>query len=136
MGYVTRQACRAAATGALISILSVPQAGFAQAADHIVSSSELQSTAANAAQQRQQNVEALDRFFSSNEARQALRSSHIDPQQVKSAIPSLNDEELAQLSARANNAQQQFAAGTMNDHDLLLILVVVAILILVIVAVH
>jgi hypothetical protein len=136
MRFVTRQACRAAATGALISVLSVPQAGLAQAADHIVSPGEMQNTAVHAAQQRQQNVETLDRFFSSNEARQALRPSHIDPQQVRSAIPSLNDAELAQLSARANKAQQQFAAGTMNDHDLLLILVVVAILILVIVAVH
>jgi len=96
----------------------------------------MQSTAVHAAQKRQQNVETLDRFFSSEEATQALKSSGIDPQQVKSAVPGLSDQELGQLAQRAQTAQQQFAAGTMNDHDLLLILVVVAILILVIVAVH
>jgi hypothetical protein len=40
------------------------------------------------------------------------------------------------MATRANKAQQEFAAGTMNDHDLLLILIVIAALILIIVAVH
>jgi hypothetical protein len=136
MRFVFRQACRAAATGALISLLSVPQSGSAQATDHIVSPAEMQSRAADAAQQRQQNVETLNRFFSSDEASHALKASGIDPQQVKSAVPTLSDQELGQFAQRAQTAQQQFAAGNMTDHDLLLILVVVAILILVIVAVH
>jgi hypothetical protein len=48
----------------------------------------------------------------------------------------LNDQELAQLASRATNAQKDFAAGNIDNHDLLLILVGIAVLILIIVAVH
>jgi hypothetical protein len=135
MHFRSKQVCCAAA-GALIVVLSMAQGGFAHAADHIVSPDQMQSTAADASLVRQQNLDMLNRFFSSEKAGEALHASRIDPQQVKSALPSLSDQELAQLAERAQNAQQNFAAGSMTDHDLLLILVVVAILILVIVAVH
>jgi hypothetical protein len=39
------------------------------------------------------------------------------------------------LAARANKAQVDFAAGNINDHDLLIILIAVLALILIIVAV-
>jgi hypothetical protein len=136
MLFGSKMICRAAAAGALIPVLSFPQSGPAQDADHIVSPTEMQNAAVDAARQRQQNLDTLNSFFSSDKAEQALRSSKIDPQQVKGAIPSLSNQELAQLAQRAQNAQDRFAAGNMSDHDLLLILVVVAILILVIVAVH
>jgi hypothetical protein len=136
MRFASKQVFRAAAAGALTLVLSAAQSGFPQNADHIVSPAEMQNTTADAAQQRQQNVDTLNQFFSSDKANEALRSSGIDPQQVKSALPTLSNEELANLAQRAQNAQRQFAAGSMNDHDLLLILVVVAVLILVIVAVR
>jgi CHASE3 domain sensor protein len=66
----------------------------------------------------------------------ALEAAHVNPQQVKSAVSGLSDEELAQLASRANKAQKDFAAGTISNHDLLLILVGIAALILIIVAVH
>jgi hypothetical protein len=48
----------------------------------------------------------------------------------------MGDDELAQLSARSEKAQKDFAAGRISDRDLLIILVGVAVLILIIVAVH
>jgi hypothetical protein len=96
----------------------------------------LREAVVDASRTRQQNLDTLHQFFSSDKARQALQASHIDSQQVKSAVASLSDEELAQLALRANKAQKDFAAGNLNDRDLLLILVAIAALILIIVAVR
>jgi hypothetical protein len=120
----------------LIAAFAVPQNIFAQASEHVVSPSDLQKAVVNASQARQHNVETLQAFFSSDEARRALESTHMNPAQVKSAVASLSDEELAQLSARTKKAQADFAAGNISDRDLLIILVAIAALILIIVAVR
>jgi hypothetical protein len=85
---------------------------------------------------RQRNVETLNAFLSSPTAQRAMQETHITPTQVKTAIPMMSDEELANLAARAADAQMKFAAGSFTDHDLLIIAVVVLLLIVVILAVH
>jgi len=115
-------------------ILMSPGASLAQ--DHVVSPGEIQKDAASASAARQQHVQQLDGFLSSKEAQQALKSAHMDPQEVKTAVRELDDEDLARLSARAEKAQREFAAGNISDRDLLIILVAVAALILIIVAVR
>ena len=115
-------------------ILTSPGAALAQ--DHVVSPGEIQKDAAGASAARQQHVQQLDGFLSSKEARQALKSAHMDSQEVKAAVQQLDDEDLARLSARAEKAQREFAAGSLSDRDLLIILVAVAALILIIVAVR
>jgi len=60
----------------------------------------------------------------------------MDPGRVKAAVPTLSDQELAQIASRAEKAQADFAAGTIGNRDLLLILVAIAVLILIIVAVR
>ena len=115
-------------------ILTSPGAALAQ--DHVVSPGEIQRDAASASAARQQHVQQLDGFLSSKEAQQALKSAHMDPQEVKTAVRELDDEDLARLSARAERAQREFAAGKISDRDLLIILVAVAALILIIVAVR
>jgi hypothetical protein len=60
----------------------------------------------------------------------------MDPMQVKTAVSSLSDQELAQLASRSTKAQADFAAGRIDDRDLLIILVAIAALILIIVAVR
>jgi hypothetical protein len=115
-------------------ILTSPGAVFAQ--DHVVSPVEIQKDAAGASAARQQHVQQLDGFLSSKEAQQAMKSAHMDPQEVKNAVGQLDDEDLTRLSARAEKAQREFAAGNLSDRDLLIILVCVAALILIIVAVR
>ncbi len=65
-----------------------------------------------------------------------MKEAKIDPQQVTNAVSQLNNEELARLAARSAKAQKDFAAGNIDNHDLLIILVGIAVLILIIVAVH
>jgi hypothetical protein len=131
-----KQLVRGLAISALTATLAAPQGLSAQVSEHVVSPAELQKAAADASRARQQNRETLNEFFSSEKARQALKSAHTDPEQVRNAVAVLNDAELAQLASRAKKAQADFAAGNINDRDLLIILVAIAALILIIVAVR
>lgn len=115
-------------------ILTTPGAAVAQ--DHVVSPVEIQKDVVGRSAARQQYIQQLDGFLSSKEALQALKSAHMDPQEVKNAVSQLDDDDLARLSARSEKAQREFAAGNLSDRDLLIILVCVAALILIIVAVR
>ena len=114
--------------------LAVPSVLSAQS--HVVSTAEIQKAAVSATRVRQDNLKTVNQFFSSPKAQKALRSAHFDPAQVKTAVASLSDEELARIASRAEKAQADFAAGDLSDRDLLLILVFIAALILIIVAVR
>lgn len=136
MHFDPKQCVRALTAGVLAIVFAVPQNLLAQAAEHVVSSSELQQAAVDASQTRQKNLDSLREFFSSEQAQRALKTAHTDPEQVKRAVASLSDAELAQLASRAQKAQADFAAGHLSDRDLIIILIVIAGLILIIVAVH
>ncbi|HEX4287043.1 MAG TPA: PA2779 family protein [Terracidiphilus sp.] len=127
---------RAVTTAALVATFAIPQSVIAEAADHLVSPSDLQNSAVNASQRRQQNLESLKSFLGTSQARHAMETAHMNPDQVTTAIASLNDDELAQLAQRADKAKSDFAAGSLSDRDLIVILLLVAALILVIVAVR
>lgn len=114
--------------------LAPPQGALAQ--DHVVPPSDLQKDVSAVSATRQKNLAQVEGLLSSPAAQQAMKSAHIDPQQVKNAIPQMSDDELAQLSARSEKAQKDFAGGRISDRDLLIILVGIAALILIIVAVH
>jgi hypothetical protein len=130
------RAIQVVTASALVALFAIPQSLVAQVTDHLVSPSDLQKAAVGASQQRQQNLATLSAFLSSEQATQAMKSAHMNPQQVTKAVASLSDEELAQLATRASKAQAQFAAGSLDNRDLLIILVAIAALILIIVAVR
>jgi cellulase/cellobiase CelA1 len=136
MHFEFKQCVRALTACVLATIFAVPQNLLAQAAEHVVSPSELQKAAVDASRVRQQNLDTLRDFFSSEKAQRALKAAHTDPEQVKNAVASLSDAELAQLASRARKAQADFAAGNLSDRDLIIILILIAALILIIVAVH
>ena len=136
MSFDSKQLVGSVVAGAVLAVPAFPHDIAAQEPEHLVSPAALQQATIDAAQVRQKNVDTLNSFFSSDKATKALQAAHIDPQQVKSAVSTLNDQELAQLTSRANKAQSEFAAGTISDRDLLIILVAVAALILIIVAVR
>jgi hypothetical protein len=117
-----------------ISMLAASRVAIAQ--DHVVATSDLQRDVAASTATRQKNQAQVEKFISSPEAQRALKSAHLDAGQVKNALPQLSDEEMAELSARSQRAQTDFAAGNISDRDLLVILVAIAALILIIVAVR
>ena len=130
-----------AAAAALCSALSLPALSSAQATtnttdqDHAVSSQALQQQVENSSAARQKNIEILNDLVATPTAQKAMHDARIDPLQVKDAIPSLSDHDLANLAARATSAQQQFAAGHIGP-GLFTVLVLVVILIIVVIVVH
>jgi hypothetical protein len=121
---------------AAVLAVAVPQAVLAQTSYHVVSPLELEKAAQDAANARTENLATLKGFLGSAEAKKALEEAHMNPVQVQNAVAGLSDQELAQLAQRATRAQNEFAAGTLSDRDLLIILVAIAALILIIVAVR
>ena len=136
MHFDTKQLSRVATAFVLAAVFALPQSLLAEGAAHVVSPSELQQATVQASAVRRQNVEQVRQFLSSEKADKALRSAHMNPEQVKNAVSTLDDAELARLASRVQKTQADFAAGTLSDRDLIIILVAVAILILVIVAVR
>jgi hypothetical protein len=123
--------------GILVCALAFPVDIFAQPAqDHIVSPQALQQQLEAAAAVRQQNIKTVQNFLSSPIGQRAMQESHVTPTQIKTAIPTLSDEELSSLATRVSDAQMKFAAGAFGNRELLIIAVAVLVLILIIVAVR
>jgi hypothetical protein len=118
----------------LASVLLIPQNVFAQAPSHVISSDQLQRDVQSASATRRQNIKEVESFLAMPGAREALASSHINYQQVNDAVPQLSNQELAHLAKVSQNAQNQFAAGSLSDRDLIWILIGVAVIILIVVA--
>ena len=103
---------------------------------HVVSQADIHKEMVNAAQTRQQNLQKVKGLFSSEETRKALDSAQISPERIVTAVSTLSDEELARLASRSDKLDQDFAAGRINNRDLLIIILGVAAIILIIVAVR
>jgi len=103
---------------------------------HVVSPADLQKETVTASQARQHNIDTVRRFLSTPTAEKAMKSAKIDPNQVKTAVSTLDDQELARIAARTDKAQADFAAGALGERDLIWIILAIAALILIIVAVR
>lgn len=112
----------------------IPQDVFAQ--NHVVTSSDLQKDVAAASTHRQQSIAQLKAFLATPQALHAMQTAHINATEVQNAVSQLSDQELATLAARSQKSQTEFAAGTIDNRDLLIIIVAIAALILIIVAVR
>jgi hypothetical protein len=137
LSFLSKALIQGVLPGALITVLAFPPDIFSQAAeqDHIVSSQNLQQRLESSSAERQQEINTLTGFISTPVAARALRDAKIDPAQVRTAIPTLSDQELATLAARAANAQQRFSAGSLSNDELLIVILIIAIVIIV-VALH
>jgi hypothetical protein len=129
---------RAILPATLVVALSMPSSSFAQTTsrqadneDHVVTSQALQQQVQTSSADRQKNIDTVTQFLSTPQADRAMKDAKVDAQQVKSAIPTLSDQELANLSARASNAQQDFAAGHIGPSLLTIIILVIVVIIIV-----
>ena len=118
----------------LTVIYAAPSPLMAQS--HVVSPAEVQRQVLAASQTRQHNQDTVMQFVSSPQAAKAIKAAGVDPARVTAAVPTLSDQELAQIASRTEKAQADFAAGTIGNRDLLLILVAIVVIILIIVAVR
>ena len=120
---------------ALLLVTAFPALSMAET-NHVVSQSDLQQHLVAASQLRAQNIQKVEQFLSTDAAAQAMHSARVNAQQVKNAVPSLSDQELAQLAARANTAQSAFAAGNLGTRDIAIVVLGIVVVILIIVVSH
>ena len=97
---------------------------------HLVSPAQLDNQVHQSTATRQKQIEGLTQFLSTPQAEKAMKDAKIDPVQVKTAIPTLSNAELQDLSSRADRAQQEFAAGGLTTLALTLIILAVVLIIL------
>ena len=112
----------------------VPANAQGQKGDHAVTAGQLRKDVQKAADTRQANEEAVREMFASDQAKEALKSAGIDYKQVDRAISQVNDEDLARMAERSQQVNHDFAAGRLDDRDLLIILLVAVAIVLIIVA--
>ena len=103
--------------------------------DHLVSSQVLEQQMVTAEESRQKNIFTLTELLKTPIAEKAMRDAKVDPVQVKNAIPTLSDDELANLSGRVTRAQSDFSAGLLGI-GLLTLIILAVIVIIVVAAVH
>lgn len=134
MQVFLRQHARSLVAMALVALFFIPTDLVAQS--HVVSPADLQKEVVATSQSRQHNLQAVQQFLSTPAAEKAMKSAQIDSQQVRDAVTTLNDEELAQIAAKADRAQADFAAGRFSDRDLILVILAIVALVLIIIAVR
>jgi hypothetical protein len=115
---------------ALIGASILPPDVCAQ--NHVISPQQLQQQTLVATSDRQAKIDRVQQFFGTNTAQKTLRSAKIDYRKVQQAVPQLSDTELAQLAAKTDKAQQDFAAGDLNNRQITYILIALATAVIVI----
>lgn len=112
-----------------------PQNLFAQAPqDHLVTSQSLEQQVQSTSHTRQQNIETITNLLSTPIAERAMRDAHYDPVQVRTTVPTLSDQELANLAARSADVQQKMISGGVLGFGLIT-LIVIALIIIIVVAI-
>lgn len=126
---------RALIPAALTVLLAFPGDIFAQSTqpDHLVSPERLQQLVESASHTRQENIKTITDLLNTPVAESAMRDAHYDPVQVKTAIPTLSDQELASLATRAADVQQKISGGVLGFG--LTTLLIIALIILIVVAI-
>lgn len=122
---------RVLGTTILAGMLLVPP--HMLAADHVVSPADLSQAARSAASGREHNIARLRGFLATDEGRQALSEARIDPARANAALAQLSDQELARLTAKADQAEKDFAAGRLTTGQTTLIIVAAIAVVLIIV---
>jgi hypothetical protein len=125
--------------GTLLILLSIPPMivpPYVQAQSHAMNREDLQKDIVAASRVREANLAKVQSFFSSDAARQALKSARVNERFVQNAVRTLDNEELAKLAARVDKSQQDFAAGVLTNQEITYIIIALAtaVIILVIVA--
>jgi multisubunit Na+/H+ antiporter MnhC subunit len=112
-------------------MLLVPVPGFSQ--DHLVTPEDVQARLAAVAAERAENIRTLEAVLASPVAAEAASLVRADLGRVRAGVPSLTDEELRDLSARAKLLSVDPVAGT-NAVILVLAVIGAAVLLLFLIA--
>ncbi|HEY2820217.1 MAG TPA: hypothetical protein VGJ06_04165 [Candidatus Acidoferrum sp.] len=129
----TKKISRVAAMALAAAVTAGPILAQQQADKHVVSLGELNQDAAGPAEARRANEAEIRHLFATVDGQKALKTANVEYAKIDRAVSSMSDEDVARISSRAREIDRDFAAGSLSDHDLLLILIIALIVIILIV---
>lgn len=94
---------------------------------------ELHEKARAASQERAKNIADIERVLSYPAAAQALQKASVNPEQMRTAVATLSDDELARLSDRARASEKDVQGGLIVGILALIGLVVVILIVIAVV---
>ncbi len=106
---------------------------LATAQDHVVPLAEIERAARSKAEARAQNLADIDRVVGLPAAAKELERVKVSRTQVRAAVASLSDEELARLAAQARTAEVDVQGGFLVGILALIGLIVVIVIVLAVV---
>jgi hypothetical protein len=106
----------------------------AWADEHVVPLTELRDQARSASEDRAKNIADVERILSYPAAAQALQKSNVNQEQMRRAVATLSDDELARLADRARASEKDVQGGLIVGILALIGLIVVIIVVVTVVA--
>jgi hypothetical protein len=129
MNSLLRQ-CLSILTSFTVLVFSLAGASaFAQG--HVVPLQELQQKLRSTAEQRTRNVADVERVLSYPAAAEALHKASVSPDQMRAAVATLSDAELARFADRARASEKDVQGGLIVG-----LLALIGLIVVVIVVVH
>lgn len=104
------------------------------AEDHVLPLTELRDKARSASEDRGKNIEDIERVLSYPAAAQALEKSNVNGDQMRRAVATLSDQELARLANQARASEKDVQGGLIVGILALIGLIVVIIIVVSLVA--
>jgi hypothetical protein len=102
--------------------------------DHVLPLTELRDKARSASEDRTRNIEDIERVLSYPAAAQALQKSNVNGDQMRRAVATLSDQELARLANQARTSEKDVQGGLIVGILALIGLIVVIIIVVSLVA--
>jgi hypothetical protein len=102
--------------------------------DHVLPLTELRDKARSVSEDRAKNIEDIERVLSYPAAAQALEKSNVNGEQMRQAVATLSDDELARLANKARTSEKDVQGGLIVGILALIGLIVVVIIVVSLVA--
>ena len=104
--------------------------GAIAAEDHLVPAPEIEQELADRAAERAADLAAVDGLFEHAETAETIEQAGFDPQQIRDAVPLLDDTTLADLAARARALDADDVEGGILGTLVLLLLLAILLVVL------
>jgi hypothetical protein len=94
-----------------VATLALCLPAFLRADDHIVPLDEVHHQALASSEARAKDIADIERVLSYPAASEALQKSHVNQEQMRKAVATLDDAELARLATQARSSEKDVKGG-------------------------
>jgi hypothetical protein len=118
-------------SGLMVLLVSISIPVSYGADNHIVSTSDLQHAVQQQSQTRAENLAKVQSFFSSRLVIDTLKGAKVNSIQIRNAVSTLTNEELARLASQTQKIQNDVAGGGLTHRQVTYVIIAVTIIIVI-----